>query len=873
MNFLKFSTLRSKLIFSLLGVALLPILILALLNQRSTQKALTNNANLALLGAASQTALSLDSFIKTNLDAVRVEAQLPILAKYLSLPAVQRTAMRTEVETTLLALGRKDTLNILSYALLDAQGQNVIDTYTVNIGNSETDRPYFQQPFKTGLPYVSPIQYSASDRVASLYFTSPIRNALGKTIGILRVRYNANAIQRLVAQNSALVAGGKGSFAILLDENQVRLAQGYAPELVFKSVTPLPAAKVKALQAAGRLPQGTPAELATNLPAFEQGLKNTNQSAFFTTPLVVNSDELNSAAVTKLKTQPWSVVFVESQSLFLGPIQAQIRATLLLAIAIAVLVAAAAITLSELLTKPLIGLTSIVTSFTAGDLKARSTIQTEDEIGVLAGSFNQMAEQVGKLLQNLEERTQELEVSQQVTGAVTELSRVVLDPKRLLREAIALMQSRFNLHYIQIYLLNPDKQVLYKEVESSQEDITRLGQPTRIALDDDESLIATAARTQEIICVDQAHSNPEVKGVYSATLGSEVVVPLVTRGSLLGVLNIEDKQSDRFSPMDLETFNTLAGQIATALDNARLFAEVQKTSTELQEKAQELEQTLRELQQTQAQVVQSEKMSSLGQLVAGIAHEINNPVNFIYGNLNYAGEYIQDLTGVLKLYQRQFPHPTPEIAEEIEAIDLDFLLADLPKLLASMKVGADRIQKIVLSLRNFSRMDEAEMKAVDIHEGIDSTLMILQNRLKAKSDRPEIAVVKDYGNLPLVECYAGQLNQVFMNLLSNAIDALEDSQTPASEPPQTPTIAIHTRQLGSQSVEIRIADNGPGIAKADQRRLFDPFFTTKPIGKGTGLGLSISYQIVTDKHGGVLHCNSAPGKGTEFLIEIPLRQT
>ncbi|MBD2123067.1 ATP-binding protein [Trichocoleus sp. FACHB-262] len=873
MNFLKFSTLRSKLIFSLLGVALLPILILALLNQRSTQKALTNNANLALLGAASQTALSLDSFIKTNLDAVRVEAQLPVLAKYLSLPAAQRPAMRTEVETTLLALGRKDTLNILSYALLDVQGQNVVDTYTVNIGTSETDRPYFQQPFKTGLPYVSPIQYSVSDRVASLYFTSPIRNALGKTIGILRVRYNANAIQRLVAQNSDLVAGGKGSFAILLDENQVRLAQGYAPELVFKSVTPLPAAQVKALQAAGRLPQGTPAELATNLPAFEQGLKNTNQSAFFTTPLAVNRDELNSAAVTKLKTQPWSVVFVESQSLFLGPIQAQIRATLLLAIAIAVLVAAAAITLSELLTKPLIGLTSIVTSFTAGDLKARSTIQTEDEIGVLAGSFNQMAEQVGKLLQNLEERTQELEVSQQVTGAVTELSRVVLDPKRLLREAIALMQSRFHLHYIQIYLLNPDKQVLYKEVESSQEDITRLGQPTRIALDDDESLIATAARTQKIICVNQADSTPEVKGVYSATLGSEVVVPLVTRGSLLGVLNIEDKQSDRFSPMDLETFNTLAGQIATALDNARLFAEVQKTSAELQEKAQELEQTLRELQQTQAQVVQSEKMSSLGQLVAGIAHEINNPVNFIYGNLNYAGEYIQDLTGVLKLYQRQFPHPTPEIAEEIEAIDLDFLLADLPKLLASMKVGADRIQKIVLSLRNFSRMDEAEMKAVDIHEGIDSTLMILQNRLKAKSDRPEIAVVKDYGNLPLVECYAGQLNQVFMNLLSNAIDALEDSQTPASEPPQTPTIAIHTRQLGSQSVEIRIADNGPGIAKADQRRLFDPFFTTKPIGKGTGLGLSISYQIVTDKHGGVLHCNSAPGKGTEFLIEIPLRQT
>src|SRR6476646_10561890 len=266
-------------------------------------------------------------------------------------------------------------------------------------------------------------------------------------------------------------------------------------------------------------------------------------------------------------------------------------------------------------------------------------------------------------------------------------------------------------------------------------------------------------------------------------------------------------------------------------------------------------------------------MSSLGQLVAGIAHEINNPVNFIYGNLTHAGEYIQDLTHLLKLYQQQFPQPPSEIAEELEAIDLDFLLADLPKLLASMKVGADRIQKIVLSLRNFSRMDEAEMKAVDIHEGIDSTLMILQNRLKAKSDRPEIAVVKDYGDLPLVECYAGQLNQVLMNLLTNAIDALEDDQTQAVESPAALKIEICTRQLNCETVQIRIADNGSGIAEADQRRLFDPFFTTKPIGKGTGLGLSISYQIVTDKHGGVLRCNSAPGKGTEFLIEIPLRQT
>src|SRR6476646_3868941 len=358
MNFLKFSTLRSKLIVSSLGMALLPILILALLNQRSTQKALTDNANLALLGAASQTAFNVDSFIKNNLDAVRVEAQLPILGKYISLPEGKRATMRAEVETTLLALGRKDTLNILSYALLDSRGRDVVDTYTPDIGSNQAAALYFQQPFKTGLPYVSPIQYSNAEKLASLNFSSPIRNGSGEVIGILRLRYNANAIQRLVAQNSEIVSGGKASFANLLDENHIRLAEGYAPQLSFKSVVPLPPAKFRALQAAGRLPQGSLAELSTHLVPFEQGLQQVDKTPFFTAEFAAIAGQ-NSAAVTKLKTQPWLVVFVESQALFLSPIQSQIRATLFLAIAIAVLVAAAAITLSEVLTKPLLELTDI----------------------------------------------------------------------------------------------------------------------------------------------------------------------------------------------------------------------------------------------------------------------------------------------------------------------------------------------------------------------------------------------------------------------------------------------------------------------------------------------------------------------------------
>ncbi len=304
---------------------------------------------------------------------------------------------------------------------------------------------------------------------------------------------------------------------------------------------------------------------------------------------------------------------------------------------------------------------------------------------------------------------------------------------------------------------------------------------------------------------------------------------------------------------------------------------LRQSEAELRQQAHELEQALRELQRTQAQLVQSKKMSSLGQLVAGVAHEINNPVNFIHGNLLHAEQYAQDLLELLHLYRRHCPQPPAHIQEREEDVDLEFLIADLPKLLMSMKVGAERIREIVKSLRTFSRLDEAEFKTVDIHDGLESTLMILQNRLKPKSNQPMIQVIKNYGELPLVECYAGQLNQVFMNILSNAIDALEENLAIKSQEPEgygeySPTICI-TTQLSSQNTAIiRIADNGPGMTKTTQERLFDPFFTTKQVGKGTGLGMSISYQIVTEKHEGSLTCISAPNEGAEFVIEIPIHQ-
>jgi signal transduction histidine kinase len=310
-----------------------------------------------------------------------------------------------------------------------------------------------------------------------------------------------------------------------------------------------------------------------------------------------------------------------------------------------------------------------------------------------------------------------------------------------------------------------------------------------------------------------------------------------------------------------------------AIAEAREAAEM--AQTQLQQQAQQLEAALQDLQQTQLQLVQQEKMSSLGQLVAGVAHEINNPINFIFGNLTPAKEYTEDLLNVLRLYQKHYPIPHPEIQTEVEAIELDFLVDDLLKILNSMKVGAERIRKIVLSLRNFSRMDEADLKAVDIHEGLESTLMILQSRFKSKPDRPGIEVIKDYSALPPVECYAGQLNQVFMNIVSNAVDALEEYREKYSgeaENKKVSTIEIRTELIDRDWVMITIADNGLGMSEATRSRLFTPFFTTKPAGKGTGLGLSISYQIIVEKHQGKLSCNSALGQGTEFVIQIPVQQ-
>jgi light-regulated signal transduction histidine kinase (bacteriophytochrome) len=515
----------------------------------------------------------------------------------------------------------------------------------------------------------------------------------------------------------------------------------------------------------------------------------------------------------------------------------------------------------------------------------RELAQTLQRQFSMAIQHHSLYEQVQTLNSSLERQVQQrtAELQQSLESAhllrqVTDQIRSTLDYQLVLYTIVREVRS----------LLNTDRVVIYK--------FARNYQGTVVVEDVQEEWISILHEVYDDVCFpleyalqyrdqnrvsvvnDVARSDLHpchIQFLQSLQVKSNLVVPIRIGSQLWGLLIAHECRAPRqWKETEITLLQQLAEQAEIAIKQAKLYQRSCTTAETAMKQAIRLQQALQDLKQTQTQLIHTEKMSSLGQLVAGVAHEINNPINFIHGNVVHAQSYLQDLLGLISLYQQGYAYTDPKVQQRISEIDLSFVQEDLPKLLSSMLLGSDRIRQIVLTLRNFSRLDEAQMKPVDIHDGLDSTLLILQNRLNTQPDHLAIVITKEYGDLPPVECYAGQLNQVFMNVINNAIDALYQQASDRLLEgilTTTGTIAITTRQLDSDWVEIAFKDNGPGMGEAVRSKLFDPFFTTKPVGEGTGLGLSISCQIV-EKHGGQLICLSAPGEGAEFKVQIPIRQ-
>lgn len=578
--------LQTKLVLVLLAVALVSMGMLIFLNYWTTQRTLISSANEKLSGAAKRTASSVDSFISSNIDIIRAEAQLAVLAEYMSLPSDRRAGSPTEAQalSVLQILRNKDRHNISSYGLLDLQGVNVLDTYTPETGINRSSHDYFTQPVQTGRPYVSAVEFTGVAGAPVIHFSAPVRNGAGVIVGVLRLRYNASILQHLMFQNNDLV--GQGSFAFLLDENYIRLAHGSDTTLNFKGVIPLEEAKLAELQAAKRLPDSLPQDLFTDLPELVAGLARVDTA----TPYFTAESQGNTAdggkeqiAAVRLRNKPWIVAFVQPQDVFLAPLQAQTRLTILLTVAVVIMVVLAATGLGRYLAGSIVRLTETARRISSGDLDARASVEAEDETGQLAAAFNVMTgrlqELIGSLEDQVQERTRELSLSIEVGQRAATMRNL----SELLPTITEFIRERFNLYYTQIYFVDDVGENLILRAGTGEVGQALLARRHSLPIGGQSIGGQVAHSGQSIVVSDTAQSDIHQPNELLPETRSELAVPLLVEGRVLGVLDMQASQANTFTPDNLTAFEALGTQLASSIDSAQQWVLAQ----EAQQKAEE----------------------------------------------------------------------------------------------------------------------------------------------------------------------------------------------------------------------------------------------------------------------------------------------
>jgi GAF domain-containing protein/HAMP domain-containing protein len=583
-------SLRTKLIVAFLMAALIPLAVISYFNDANSRAALTEDANTALLSAASTTASQLDQFMLLNLDFVRAEAQLPAIVEYLELPASQRAGSEQEARARkfITALTHQDPVYIDSIAVYDLAGNTLLDTYTSDIGLSKSSRDWFNRPIETGLPFVSNVEFSETTGAASIYFAGLVRDDAGKSIGVFRVRYLADILQDLISSNNNLL--GPGSFAVLMDGNtHVRLAHGTSPSIIFKSVVPLDLKTVGELQTRRLLPPGTPEQLSTNLPGFETALNNYQTQPFFVTELAVaNDQQLEQGAIVTLKTQNWHVIYALSQESFLAPINAQARANLILALVIALVVAGFAVLVSVILAGPITRLTQTAEKIASGDINLQARVESRDEIGILAGTFNRMTQQLRDFISTLEvrvaDRTRNLELAAEVGRTVSQVRALDV----MLTDAAEIIRSRFDLYYVQVYLVDSSQTNLVLQSGTGSVGAELIGRKHHLPLNTASINGRAAVEKHAVVIADTAASAAFKPNPLLSETRSEMAVPLLVGEKVVGVLDMQSRQAGALSQDVLPAFEALAGQLAIAIQNATLLAETNEARAEVEAQARRL---------------------------------------------------------------------------------------------------------------------------------------------------------------------------------------------------------------------------------------------------------------------------------------------